>query len=148
MGKMEDIGKDTAVDVDLQALNPCFDPPGGRLAAINEVSITGPVMRAAIQAIQGIQIRSPADVAEHGKLLAVFACDHEVTPEAFGGQALHARAIAMDRWCNRYDPFGQTDVDAFFEAGARAPLVETDEGMAFDAEAFAELIQFHAELPY
>lgn len=149
MGKMDNKGRDAAIATDrLPDMDACFDPPGGRLAAINSVSISGPHIRAAIQTIQHIQIRSQADVAEHGKLLGAFAHEQGFAPAAFGGPALHARVIAMDRWCNRYDPFGQTDVDAFFEAGARAPLVETDEGIAFEPEGFGELIQFHAELPY
>src|SRR3546814_15709225 len=54
----------------------------------------------------------------------------------------------MDRWCNLHDPFGETDVDAFYEAGARAKLMRTEDGLGFDPEAFAEIVRFMTDLPY
>lgn len=135
-------------DADRAEIEQRLNPPGGALAAMNNVRITGPQLRAAIGAIQHIQIRSEADMVQHGMILSAFADEYGFTPSDYAGAALHARAIALDRWCNLYDPFGQTDVDAFFEAGARAPLIETPEGMSFEAESFAELIAFIAELPF
>lgn len=123
-------------------------PAGGALAAINAVIITGPQMRAAIEAIQHIQVRDEADAIEHGRILAEFAEEYGFTPRAYAAPALHARAMALDRWCHRYDPHGQTYIDAFFEAGARCPLVETEQGIAFEPEAFADLVGFIVELPY
>jgi len=103
------------------------NPPGGALAALNSVQISGPQLRAAISAIQHIQVRSEADMVEHGRILSAFADEYGFKPSDYAGAALHARAMALDRWCHHYDPYGQTDVDAFFDAGARAPLIETSE---------------------
>ncbi|MHA4838142.1 hypothetical protein [Sphingopyxis sp. MSC1_008] len=125
-----------------------FFLPGGFVESLNSVHITGPQMRAAVETIAHIPVRSDADIAEHGRLLAAFASDYGFEPAAYAGMALHARAIAMDRWCNLHDPFGQTNVEAFYEAGARAKLVRTEEGLGFDPEAFAELIRFATEIPY
>lgn len=122
--------------------------PGGFVESLNSVHISGPQMRAAVDMIAPIPVRSEADIAEHGRLLAAFASDYGFEPAAYAGMALHARAIAMDRWCNLHDPFGQTDVEAFYEAGARAKLMRTEEGLGFDPEAFAELVRFVTEIPY
>ena len=122
--------------------------PGGFVTTLNSVHITGPQMRAAVETIAHIPVRSEADVAEHGRLLADFARDYGFAPAAYAGMALHARAIAMDRWCNIHDPFGETDVDAFYEAGARAKLVRTEDGLGFDPEAFAAIIRFMTDVPY
>ena len=122
--------------------------PGGFVTTLNSVHITGPQMRAAVETIAHITVRSEADVAEHGRLLGLFASDYGFAPAAYAGMALHARAIAMDRWCNLHDPFGETDVDAFYEAGARAKLIRTEDGLGFDPEAFAEIIRLMTDLPY
>ena len=122
--------------------------PGGFVASLNNVHVTGQQMRAAIETIAQTPLRSEADVAGHGRLLAAFASEHRLSPAAYAGMALHARAIAMDRWCALHDPFGQTDVDAFYEAGARAKLMRTDEGLGFDHRQFSDLIQFSTEVPY
>ena len=122
--------------------------PDGFVSSLNSVHITGAQMQAAVETIAAIAVRSEADIAEHGRLLAAFAADYGFEPAAYAGMALHARAIAMDRWCNLHDPFGQTDSDAFYEAGARAKLIRTDEGLGFDPAAFAELVQFITEIPY
>lgn len=151
MGKIDDMREWLATDAspeERMAVERRLNPPGGALAALNAVAITGPQMRAAIAAIQHIQARSEEDGIEHGRLLAMFAKEHGFTPAAYAGPALHARAIAMDSWCQRYDPYGQTDVDAFFEAAARCPLIETEHGVAFDPDTFAELATFIAELPF
>jgi hypothetical protein len=122
--------------------------PEGFVASLNSVHITGAQMRAAVDTIAAIPVQSDADIAEHGRLLALFASDYGFEPAPYAGMALHARAIAMDRWCHLHDPFGKTDADAFYEAGARAKLVRTGEGLGFDPAAFAELVQFVAEIPY
>lgn len=122
--------------------------PEGFVSSLNSVHVTGTQMQAAVETIAAIMVRSEADIAEHGRLLAAFAADYGFEPSAYAGMALHARAIAMDRWCNLHDPLGQTDADAFYEAGARANLIRTDEGLGFDPAAFAELIQFITEIPY
>ena len=122
--------------------------PGGFVTTLNSVHITGPQMRAAVETIAHIPVRSEANVAEHGRLLGLFASDYGFAPAAYAGMALHARAIAMDRWCNLHDPFGETDVDAFYEAGARAKLIRTEDGLGFDPEAFAEIIRFMTDVPY
>jgi hypothetical protein len=64
------------------------------------------------------------------------------------GAGLHGRIMAMDRWCVRYDPEGQTDIDAFFEAAGRQPLISTNDGIGFEPVAFRELIEFIREMPY
>lgn len=118
------------------------------LAELNRVTITGPQMRAAIEAIQHVQVSSASDALEHARLLAQFAADYGFRPPAFAGQALHSRAVAMDRWCHRHDPHGESDVEAFYEAGARAPLIDTEDGPAFEPTEFGDLIQFYAEMPF
>jgi len=55
-------------------------------------------MRAAAEAIAHVQVRREADVAEYGRLLAAFASDYGFQPALYAEMALHARAIAMDRW--------------------------------------------------
>lgn len=131
-----------------EAIERRLNPPGGALAALNAVVITGPQMRAAIEAIQHIQVRCEADAIVHGLILAAFAAENGITPEDYAGPALHARVVAMDRWCQLYDPYGQRDIDAFFQASARCPLIETGDGMAFNPQAFADLVTFIAELPF
>ncbi|WP_442678316.1 hypothetical protein ACSBM8_12345 [Sphingomonas sp. ASY06-1R] len=130
------------------AIEERLNPEGGLLAAINGVPITGPQMRAAIGAITHIQVRTPADALEHARILRQFASERGFTPPEYAGPALHARAVAMDRWCRLHDRHGQTDVDAFFEAAATHPLRQTDQGMAFDPEAFADHIRILAEMPF
>ena len=124
------------------------NPPGGALAAINSVALTGPQLRAAIETIQDIPIRGEADMIRHAQLLSAFAAEYGFKPEFYAGPALHARAMALDRWCHRYNPYGLTDKDAFFEAGARAPLVDTREGASFEPVAFGELIASLEEMPF
>jgi hypothetical protein len=137
-----------ASDAERATIDRQLNPPGGALAAINSVVITGPQLRAGIGSIEHIQIRGEADMVRHGMILSAFAQEYGFTPIDYAGAALHARAVALDRWCNLHDPYGQTDVEAFFEAGARAPLIETPEGMAFEPKAFGELVTFLAELPF
>ena len=124
------------------------NPPGGAIAAINSVVLTGPQLRAAIETIRDIPVRSEADMIRHAQLLSSFAAEYGFKPVFYAGAALHARAMALDRWCHRYDPFGLTDKDAFFEAGARAPLIVRPEGAGFEPHAFAELIGFLTDMPY
>ena len=142
-----DIG-DAVAEIDAEPDLVDLFAPGGFVEALNSVHITGTQIRAAIETIAQIPVRSDADVAEHGRLLAAFASDYGFEPAAYAGMALHARAIAMDRWCQLHDPFGETDVDAFYEAGARTKLQRTDEGLAFDPLQVAELIRFASEIPY
>lgn len=149
MGMIDDIRHRLATQATAEkrdAVEQEINPLGGGLAALNAVVITGPQMRAAIGAIQHIPIRSDADVLEHGRILRAFAEEYGF-PEG-AGAAFLARAIAMDTWCHHYDPYGQTDVDSFFEAGATCSLIETDEGVAFDPAGFAELIAFIAGMPF
>lgn len=105
-------------------------------------------MRAATETIQHVQMRTEADGREHAKLLRKFAADYGFLPAALAGPALHSRGIAMYRWRNLCDPLGQTDIDAFYEAGARAPIVNGAEGPAFEPKDFGELVQFYAEMPF
>lgn len=112
--------------------------PGGFLDAINAVPITGADMKRAIDLIRPRPVRSQSDIAEHGRILERFARERSMGD--YGGAAFHARAIAMDRWCQLHDPFGETDPDGFYAAGATAPLVESDEGLAFDPDCFRERI--------
>lgn len=151
MSKVVPIRPDMAVPAkEMEAEADLVDlfAPGGFVTTLNSVHITGPQMRAAVETIAHIPVRSEADVAEHGRLLGLFASDYGFAPAAYAGMALHARAIAMDRWCNLHDPFGETDVDAFYEAGARAKLMRTEDGLGFDPEAFAEIVRFMTDLPY
>ena len=105
-------------------------------------------MRDAVAAIQTVLGRIEADAFRQGLALSAFVSEACIGPEDYAAPALHARVIAMDAWCNAYDPFGQNDVDAFFEAAGRQPLLQTNEGMRFDPVAFRELIAFISELPF
>jgi hypothetical protein len=137
-----------ASDEERARIEEQVNPPGSAIAAINSVALTGAQLRAAIETIQHIPVRSEADMVRHAQLLSDFAREYGFTPEFYAGPALQARAMALDGWCHRYDPFGLTDKDAFFEAGARAPLVETAEGIGFEPVAFGELITFLEDMPY
>ena len=137
----------SAKPADEPLMGDLFEPEGF-LAALNAVAITGPQMRSAIEAIAHLPVRSPADIAAHAKLLQTFAADYGFVPPAPAPAALHARAIAMDQWCQTYDPFGDSDVDAFYDAGARARLVDTGAGIGFEPESFGELVAFIAEIPW
>lgn len=122
----------------LSAANDLF-APGGFLAAINAVHITGAHLARAIETIRHIQVRSPSDIAEHGRLLERFA--HEQGLGDHGGAALHARAVALDRWAQDFDPFGESDLSGFYAAGGSAPLVETEAGLAFEPASFAQQVE-------
>jgi len=137
-----------ASDEERARIEEQVNPPGGAIAAINSVVLTGLQLRAAIETIQHIPVRSEADMVRHAQLLSDFAEEYGFKPEFYAGPALHARAMALDRWGHRFDPCGLTDKDAFFEAGARAPLVETAEGIGFEPAAFGELITFLEDMPY
>lgn len=115
-------------------------------AALNEIVFTAGQVRAAVAAIGHRPIEAEADIVEHAMVLADFVREQRIEPVEAAGIALHARIVAMDRWCSLHDPHGQTDVDAFFEAAARAPLVRTNEGRGFQPVAFAELIEAIAAL--
>lgn len=129
------------------AIERRLNPEGGLLAALNQVVFTGPQMRAALDAIAHVQVRTQADAVQHSRILGEFVREYGFASN-YAGPALHARAVAMDRWCRLYDPTGLTDRDAFFEAAGRFPLSQTDTGMAFEPVAFAELIQFITDLPF
>lgn len=130
------------------SLDALVSPPGGVLAALNRVLVSGPQLRAAIEALQRHPVTCDADVMRHALILSAFAEAQDLGPVDFAGPALHARAIAMDFWCHHHDPAGQSDVDAFFEASARQPLIETNEGIGFEPVSFGALIAFIADLPY
>lgn len=123
-------------------------PTRNMLAALNGHCFTGAQMRAAVDAIAHIQVRGPADIVEHARLLRTFAVRQGLDVSAPAIESLHGRIVAMDRWCALHDPHGQSDVDAFFEAAGRQPLVATAEGLGFDARAFRELIDFIVEMPF
>lgn len=146
--KMESLGSRRDREATVTVLHAADTNRDGVVAELNRVKITGPQMRAAIETIQHVQVRSKDDAREHARLLKQFAADYGFTPAAVAGTALHARAIAMDRWCHRYDPHGQTDIDAFYEAGARAPMIDSTEGPMFEPKEFGELVQFYAEMPF
>ena len=130
------------------AIERRLNPEGGLLAAINAVAVTGPQLKAAYEAVQHIKVRNQADAAEQARILRGFADDYGFTPADYAGPALHMRIVAMDRWCRAHEPRGETNRDAFFEAAGRQPLIQTETGMAFEPESFAELIQFITDLPF
>ncbi len=117
-------------------------------AALSEVCFTAAQMKAAVAALQHVPVKSEIDVVEHWMILADFVREHRIEPAGHAAIAIHARVVAMDRWCSRHDSQGQSDVDAFFEASARAPLVQTEDGRGFEPSAFAELIKLIAEVPF
>jgi hypothetical protein len=129
------------------AIERRLNPDGGLLASVNAVAITGPQMRAAIEAIQHIPLKTQGGASEHARMLREFAREYGFASD-YAGPALHMRAVAMDRWCRLHDPESKTDRDAFFEAAGRFPLTQTDKGMAFEPEGFAELIQFITDMPF
>ncbi|MGL3822803.1 hypothetical protein [Sphingopyxis sp. R3-92] len=113
--------------------------PGGFLAAVNAVHVTGAHLARAIETIRHIQVRSLSDIAEHGRLLEHFA--HEQGLGDHGGAALHARVIALDRWAQAFDPLGESDISGFYAAGGSAPLVETEAGLGFEPAGFAQQVE-------
>ncbi len=127
---------------------PIESPSCSVLAALNEPRFTGAQMRAAVDAIKHVQVRTSADIAEHSRLLHEFTVARALGSSDLAAAGLHGRIMAMDRWCARYDSEGQTDVDAFFEAAGRQPLISTNEGIGFEPVAFRELIEFIRKMPY
>lgn len=117
-------------------------------ATLSDVRFTAAQMKAAVAALRHLPVRSEADVVEHAMILADFVRDQRIEPAETARMALRARIVAMDRWCGRHDPHGQTDVNAFFEASARAPLVQTEGGRGFEPVSFGELIELIAEVPF
>lgn len=113
--------------------------PGGFLAAVNAVHITGAHLARAIETIRHIQVRSLSDITEHGRLLERFA--HKQGLGDHGGAALHARVIALDRWAQAFDPFGESNINGFYAAGGSAPLVETEAGLGFEPAEFAQQVE-------
>lgn len=130
------------------AIERRLNPEDGLIAAINAVTVTGPQLKAAYELIQHIPVRSQADAIEQAHVMRGFANDYGFTPADYAGPALHMRIVAMDRWCRAHDPRGETNPAAFFEAAGRQPLIQTETGMAFEPESFAELIQFITDLPF
>jgi hypothetical protein len=129
-------------------LEPLEKPSCSVLAALNEARFTGAQMRAAVDAIKHVQIRAPGDIAEHARLLRAFLRAQDLGSSEFAVAGLHGRIMAMDRWCARHDRDGQSDVDAFFEAAGRQPLISTHDGIGFEPGTFRELIEFIREMPY
>src|SRR3546814_2660944 len=71
MSKVVPIRPDMAVPAkEMEAEADLVDlfAPGGFVTTLNSVHITGPQMRAAVETIAHIPVRSEADVAEHGRL--------------------------------------------------------------------------------
>ena len=62
--------------------------------------------------------------------------------------ALHARIGALDRWILAHDPTRQSDPSALNQAAAQMPLSDTASGVAFEGDAFQELVLFIEELPW
>jgi hypothetical protein len=138
---------DAPSDVHFQK-EPLGNPSCSVLTALNEPRFTGAQMRAAADAIKHVPLRTPSDIAEHSRLLSEFCLGEGLGTSEMVAAGLHGRVVAMDRWCARYDPEGQTDVDAFFEAAGRQPLISTNDGIGFEPVAFRELIEFIREMPY
>lgn len=117
-------------------------------ATLSAVRFSAAQVKAAVTALKPVPVLREADIVEHAAILADFVRAEGIEPTEYAGIALHARIVAMDRWCSRHDPHGQSDVDAFFEASARAPLVQTQDGRGFEPHAFAELIEVVAAVPF
>jgi len=117
-------------------------------ATLSAVRFSAAQVKAAVAALKPVSVLREADIVEQATILAEFVRAEGIEPAEYAGIALHARIVAMDRWCSRHDPHGQSDVDAFFEASARAPLVQTEDGRGFEPIAFAELIEILAEVPF
>lgn len=137
-----------ATDTEKQALDELLNPPGGLLSMFNSVTLTGPQMEAAVAAVSAILIRSECDVRAHARILAQFALDQKLVPADYAAPALHARVVALDAWCNLYDPYGLTDRNAVMTAAGRAPLVELGRGLGFEPIGFADMVAFVTELPF
>lgn len=116
-------------------------------ATLSAVRFTAAQMKAAVAGLRHVPMFREADAVEHAAILADFVHEQRIEPADTAGVALHARIVAMDRWCRRHDPHGQADVNAFFEASAQAPLVETEDGRGFEPGAFAKLIERIAQVP-
>src|SRR3546814_16892732 len=108
MSKVVPIRPDMAVPAkEMEAEADLVDlfAPGGFVTTLNSVHITGPQMRAAVETIAHIPVRSEADVAEPGQLLGLFASDYGFAPAAYAGMALPAPALALDLWRPPHEPF-------------------------------------------
>lgn len=118
------------------------------MTLLNAVPITGAQLEAAAGLIAHIQVRSLADMQAHALILQDYARSLGFDPERVASAALHARIAAFDKWCAEFDPHGETDRAAAFEAAAQAPLINNEHGVAFEPISFRELINFIAELPF
>lgn len=63
-------------------------------------------------------------------------------------EAVDARLLALRKWEDLYDPDRVRSQRHLMEAAALAPLIHTDHGIGFEDEAFRELADFVAELPW
>jgi len=124
------------------------NPPGGAMAALNAVVITGPQLLAAVEMLEAVPGRTEADMITHSRMLNEFAVEYGFQPAFYAGPALHCRAMALSAWCIRHDPYGMTKKAACFEAAARAPLVETAEGPSFEPADFSDLVRYIEEMPF
>jgi hypothetical protein len=82
-----------------------------------------------------------------GEQLQKLARRLDLKPHGLAGHALHARLIALENWRGGDRPAGE-DRKAPLEAAARAPLVQTEEGIGFEPVAFGELVEFIEEMPF
>lgn len=137
-----------ATDAEKAALTALLNPPGGLLAMFNSVTLTGPQMDAAVTRVSQVPVRTENDLQVHAAILARFAAEERLVPADYAAPALHARIVALDAWCNLYDPYGLTDRDAVMTAAGRAPLVQIGRGLGFEPMGFGELVTFVTELPF
>ncbi len=68
-------------------------------------------------------------------------------PEVTGSDA-DDRARALAAWRDRFDPENKLDPEALPGAAAIAALVPGGHGRQFEPEAFGDLVEFIAEMPF
>jgi hypothetical protein len=115
---------------------------------LNSVALTSAQIAAALQVIALLPEGQRVDPRAQAMVLQAYALDAGFTDEAIAGAALHARVTALAKWTAAHDPLRQSDPSAVFEATARHPLVETDDGIGFEGSSFQEMVLFIEELPW
>ena len=115
------------------------------LSALNAVRLSPHHFSAALDALTALSAVERTDPVAQTIALSAFA-DAARIPTDFAPAALQARVVALDRWLARNGR--HPNLEALMEAAAVCPLVTGSGGVEFDAEIFADLVEFIDELPW
>lgn len=120
--------------------------PRGALPVLNGMPFSSGHIDGARRAVATLP-ESRRDGISQGAAIQAYAETTGLRPSNMMAAALHARIVALDRW-QEANPQHRSDLVDVFEAAARCPLVETQEGFGFDAARFTDLVEFCGELPW